>query len=69
MNKKRSVSVLVLFLLVFSSFAIAQETADETIVDKACSGFFGWLGCTLFGSSEARAGKGWFVRTDAVVGK
>lgn len=65
MTKKRLFSSLVLFLLVFSTFTVAQteETADP------CSGVFGWLGCLLFGSSEARAGKGWFDRGEAVVGK
>lgn len=69
MIKKRLVSVLVLCLLVFSTFTVAQETADENVVDETCSGFFGRLGCWLFGSSEARAGKGWFDREDALAGK
>ncbi|MEK6969783.1 MAG: hypothetical protein AABW48_05125 [Nanoarchaeota archaeon] len=63
---KKTFSLIVLLLLVFSTFTVAQT--EETTADP-CSGVFGWLGCLLFGSSEARAGKGWFDREDALVGK
>lgn len=67
---KKTISLLVLLILLSSSFAFAQDTADtsssaasdsDSSADK-CAGFFGTIKCFLFGSTEARAGKGWFDR-------
>ena len=60
--KKRLISGIVLFLIVLSSFAFAQE--ETTSSD--CSGFWGSISCFLFGSSENRAGKSWFDRENVV---
>ena len=62
MHKKRLISGIVLFLIVLSSFAFAQEEA----VSSDCSGFWGAIKCFLFGSAENRAGKSWFDRENVV---
>ena len=54
MHKKRIIGVLVLVLLITSSFTVLAQ--DE------CTGFFGTINCFLFGSSENRAGRSWFDR-------
>jgi len=59
MYKKRITGVLVLILLVISSFSVL---AQEEAVSSECSGFWGTISCFLFGSAENRAGKSWFDR-------
>src|SRR3989338_6457310 len=65
---KKAVVVFVLFLLCSSIFAVAQETDSEGTVVEECG-----IGCKiwqfLFGSTEARAGRAWFDRSEALVGK
>jgi len=58
--KKRLTLVLLLFLLVFSMSVLAA--------DDSCSGFWGSIGCFLWGDSSARAGASWFDR-GALVGR
>jgi len=70
---KKSLMIVIVFLLIVSVFSIAQsgqeeltEAVEETSED--CN-----LGCKvwqfLFGNPANRAGKGWFDRTDALVGQ
>ncbi len=65
---KKTVNLFVLFLFLSSIFVIAQETDDEETVVEECG-----IGCKvwqfLFGSKEARAGKAWFDRSEALVGE
>ena len=70
--KKLMVMVLIVLLIV-SVFSIAQVNEDELVeaveeTSEDCN-----LGCKvwqfLFGNAENRAGKGWFDRTDALVGQ
>ncbi|MDO8510746.1 MAG: hypothetical protein Q7S55_01120 [Nanoarchaeota archaeon] len=67
MKAAKLVSVVVLFLLCSSIFALAQETDNQETVAEECG-----LGCTVwqffFGSQEARAGRAWFDRS-ALVGE
>lgn len=70
---KKTVGVLVMFLLVFSLLAIAQEESSENlkkdnsvvIKGNTCSGFWGWLSCLLVGDSSKRSltAQGWFSVT------
>ncbi len=69
MKAAKLTTIFVLFMLCSSIFAFAQETdpyADEPV--EECK-----LGCKiwqfLFGSKEARAGRAWFDRSDALVGE
>ncbi len=69
---KKAVSVFVLFLLVLSIFSIAEETvvsAAETPATVNDCGFWCKINTFFFGSAENRAGKGWFDRSEALVGK
>ena len=65
--KKRLISILVLFLLVFSMLTLAQEEIQQ----DSCSGFFGKIKCFFFGDPDQRAvaGQGWFDRDEALVGR
>src|SRR3989344_1906916 len=64
---KKAVMMLVLFLLLSSVFAFAQETDNQETVVEDCT-----FGCKVwqffFGSKEARAGRAWFDR-GALVGE
>ena len=68
MQKKRLLVLSVFLVIVMALFVQGTEGMydDETI--KECN-----LGCKVweffFGSSEARAGKGWFDRSEALVGE
>ena len=55
---KKSVSMLIVFLLVLSTFVYAQEEDDN------CSGFFGSIKCFLIGDASQRpvAGSAWYDR-------
>ncbi|MBI2669309.1 hypothetical protein HYX14_05705 [Candidatus Woesearchaeota archaeon] len=55
--KKRLIAVLMAFLVVMSTITLAEE-----VTSVSCTGFWGSISCFLWGSSEARAGKGWFER-------
>ncbi|HLD72866.1 MAG TPA: hypothetical protein VJA23_04735 [Candidatus Nanoarchaeia archaeon] len=59
---KKAVSVFVLFMLVLSTFSLAEEESSDN-----CAGFWNSLKCFLFGSAENRAGQGWFDRKGALV--
>lgn len=61
--KKRFAGVLLMFLLVLSSVSFALDEASDN-----CSGFWGSVGCFLWGNPENRAGMGWFDRSEALVG-
>lgn len=58
-------SLGVLFLLLSSVFAVAQEEP----ADDSCRGFWGKVNCFFFGSKEARGGRAWWERGEAVVGE
>ncbi len=60
---KRLATMVALFFLLTSLFALAQEESAEK---SSCSGFWGSLSCFLFGAPENRAGKGWFERSTMV---
>ena len=67
---KKTVMMLVLFLLCSSIFAFAQTDDiydSETVVEECGLGCKVWQ--FLFGSKEARAGKAWFDRSEALVGE
>ena len=66
---KKAVMMLVLLLLCSSIFAVAQETEDiyEEEVEDCGVGCKVWQ--FFFGSKEARAGRAWFDRSEAVVGE
>src|SRR3989344_2888944 len=68
---KKIVMMFVLGFLLSSIFAIAQEDNgiydEETIVDECNFGCKVWQ--FLFGSTEARAGKAWFDRSEPLVGE
>ena len=53
---KKSVSVLIVLLLVLSTFVYAQE--------DTCTGFFGSIKCFLFGDASKRpvVGSAWYDR-------
>jgi len=65
---KKAVMMSVILLLCSSVFAIAQEMNTSSSAAPDCN-----LGCQiwqfLFGSTEARAGKAWFDRSEALVGE
>ena len=52
---KKRLAIVVLVLLLSSLFVVAQEEQKEC-------GFWCKVNEFLFGSAEARAGKGWFER-------
>ena len=56
---KKSVSRLIVLLLVLSPLALAQANETDT-----CSGFFGSIKCLLFGDASKRpaAGAAWYDR-------
>ncbi|MBI2669303.1 hypothetical protein HYX14_05675 [Candidatus Woesearchaeota archaeon] len=54
---KKAMVMFVLLVLLSSFFVLAQEETQT----KECS-FWCKVGKFFFGSSEARAGKGWFER-------
>ena len=60
--KKRLICWLMVFLLVFSLFTVAQEDISE----GSCSGFWGSISCFLWGNPENRAGAAWFDRGNVV---
>ena len=63
--KKRLISVLVVFLIVLSTITFAGENSTS----DSCASVWGSIKCFLFGSSENRAGAGWFDRGgEALVG-
>src|SRR3989338_9108040 len=67
---KKAVMMFVLFILCSSIFAFAQETDDiydEDIVEECGLGCKIWQ--FLFGSKDARAGRAWFDRSEALVGE
>ncbi len=65
---KKTVNLFVLFLLLSSIFVIAQETdSEETVVEECKVGCKIWQ--FLFGSKEARAGRAWFDRSEALAGE
>ncbi len=55
---KKSVMLVVLFLLVLSPVLAQAETSDD------CAGFFGSIKCFLFGDASKRAvaGSAWYDR-------
>ena len=56
---KKSVSVLIVLLLVLSTFVYAQVNETDT-----CTGFFGSIKCFLFGDASKRpvVGSAWYDR-------
>src|SRR3989344_7034506 len=56
---KKSVSMLVVLLLIFSPLALAQANETDT-----CTGFFSSIKCLLFGNPSQRpvAGSAWYDR-------
>ncbi|MBI4980490.1 hypothetical protein HZC30_02940 [Candidatus Woesearchaeota archaeon] len=61
MDVKKSAGLLVLLVLISSTFA-ASDTTDN------CAGVWGSIKCFLWGNPANRAGKGWWDRTEALVG-
>lgn len=53
--KKRLTSLVLMFVLITSTFVLAEE--------DPCAGFWGTISCFLWGNPQARAtGQGWFER-------
>ena len=54
---KKVMVILVMFLLVSSTLVVATDVQESPGV-----GFWGTIGCFIWGDSSARAGMSWFDR-------